>query len=111
MADRLRFYLDQNVDLTIARALLGRGVDVTTAVDTGRCARSDESQLAMALREGRVVVTHDQDFLVLHSMRVPHAGIVYARMGTRTASQMVQFLKLAYDVLSPQEMKGHVEFA
>ena len=86
MADRLCFFLDQNVDLTIAKALRDRGVDVATALETGRCASSEERQLALALREARVLVTYDEDFLALHSNGVPHAGIVYARMGTRTAS-------------------------
>jgi len=99
------------VDLVIAKALRGRNIDVLTALEAGRCGDTDEQHLEFAAREARVLVTHDQDFLVLHANGTPHAGIVYARNGTRTTSQMVQFLKLVHDVLSPDEMSGRVEFA
>lgn len=111
MADSLRFYLDENVDPAIADGLRNRGVDVVAAAEAERLGLSDEEQLEFALREGRVLVTHDRDFLRLHSNEAAHAGIVYAETGSRTVGEMIRFLKLVYDVLLPEDMRGHVEFA
>jgi hypothetical protein len=46
MAGRIRFHLDERVDVAIARALRRHGVDVTTTVEAGLRTASDEEQLA-----------------------------------------------------------------
>jgi predicted nuclease of predicted toxin-antitoxin system len=53
-------------------------VDVLTCQEAGMLAASDKEQLAFAARTGRIVFTHDTDFLKLHSEGVAHAGIVYS---------------------------------
>jgi len=63
MADRLRFHLDENVDPAIADGLRHRGIDVTLPSDVGLVAASDAEHFAYALRDQRVIVTHDEDFL------------------------------------------------
>jgi uncharacterized protein with PIN domain len=63
MTDRIRFHLDENVDPAIADGLRRRGVDVTTTQEAGLLRSSDEEQLAFVISEGRILVTHDEDFL------------------------------------------------
>ena len=63
MPRTIRFHLDENVNSAIATGLRGRGVDVTTTREAGLIAADDEEQLKFAKSEGRVVVTHDDDFL------------------------------------------------
>ena len=62
MTERIRFHLDENVDPDVARALRRHGIDVTTSVEVGMLTTEDVAQLAYALEEGRVIVTHDADF-------------------------------------------------
>ena len=62
MTDRIRFHLDENVDLAVAIGLRRRGVDVTTTQEIGLIRASDEKQLEFALTDGRTLVTHDEDF-------------------------------------------------
>ena len=69
----MRFHLDELVDHAIARGLALRGVDVTTTTDAGLLGLTDEEQLAYGLRTGRVVLTMDDDLLVLHDSGVEHA--------------------------------------
>jgi hypothetical protein len=69
----------------------------------------DEEHLARALSEHRVIFTQDDDFLRLHSAGAEHAGIVYAPQGTPVGA-IVQGLMLLYQVLSPEDMRQHVEF-
>jgi hypothetical protein len=57
-----------------------------------------------------VVVTHDADFLRYASQRSDHPGIAYSHMGTRSIGEIIRSLILIYEVLTPEEMAGHVEY-
>ncbi len=106
----LRFHLDENVDSAIALGLRIRGIDVTTTADAGMRGASDEQQLAFALRESRVIVTHDDDLLVLHSRGAPHAGIAFSTLRTRSIGQIVLRLTALSRHFDPRDMMNHVEF-
>jgi len=70
---------------------------------------SDEEHLARAAREGRTIFTQDADFLRMHASDHPHHGIVYAPQQT-PPGEIVRGLILIYEVLSPEEIAGRVEF-
>ena len=106
----IRFHLDQHVAGRIAKALRRRGVDVTTAAGVGLQDAGDRDHLAYAHSEGRVIVTHDRDFLVLDSRSIPHAGICYCHPEDRTPQQIVDRLMLLHECYDQDEMKGRVEF-
>lgn len=108
MADRIRFYLDEQVPKAVAEGLRSRGVDVLRAQEAGLLSAGDRAHLDRAATEGRVVFTQDVDFLRLHSAGASHCGIVYAPQHT-PIGRMVRGLMLVYDVLSPADMVGHVE--
>lgn len=67
MAERIQFHLDESVTLGIVRPLRDRGIDITAPADAGLLRGSDEEHLLYATEGARVVVTHDNDFLALHS--------------------------------------------
>ena len=71
--------------------------------------RVDEEQLALATEHGRVLFTHDDDFLRLHSQEFPHTGIVYTHQSS-SISKMIRGLMLIYEVLDPEDMIGHLEY-
>jgi predicted nuclease of predicted toxin-antitoxin system len=106
----LRFHLDENVDQALADALIRRGIDVTLPATVGLAGASDEEHLAFALRESRVVVTHDADFLRLASRDVPHAGIAFCDFGHRTVGEMRQGLLLLTEFYDEKEMAGRIEY-
>ena len=72
MSERLRFHLDENVDPDVALALRRQGIDVTVTREMGLLGQPDEVQLAFACQQGRVIVTHDTDFLRLASQNAAH---------------------------------------
>lgn len=109
MADRITFHLDENVDPDIAKGLRRHGIDVTTSQETGLLNKDDPIQFQFAVAHGRVIVTHDPHLLVLGASQ-PHNGIAYCDMNTRTIGQIIDSLILIYEVLTPEEMKGQVEF-
>ena len=110
MNDLIRFHLDENVDPVIAKALLRYGIDVTTTVDAGLRTLSDREHLKYATTEGRVVVTHDRDFLRMASQGNQHAGIANCHKEARSIGDLIRALQLIYDVLTPDEMKNQIEY-
>ena len=105
----VRFYTDEHVPGAVVDGLRRRGFDVLTVPEAGALGASDEAHLALALREGRVVVTQDADFLRLAAGGAPHAGIVYAPQGT-SVGDLVRGLVLVGRVLAAEDMTGHVEY-
>lgn len=105
----VKFYMDEHVAHAVVRALQQRGVDVMTAAEADLLGAADEQHLLRARAEGRVIVTQDDDFLRMHAQGIEHAGIVYARQGTPTG-ETIRGLMLVFQVLSDEEMQGHVEF-
>ena len=110
MPQTIKFHLDEHVPPAIAEGLRRRGVDVTTTVDTGLQGADDPAHIAFALTEGRVIVTHDDDFLVLHSQGVHHNGIAYCHQQARSVGQIIRTLVLIRQLLEPDEMEDRVEY-
>ena len=106
----LRFHLDENVDRAIALGLRNRGIDVTTTEEAGLKGMTDEEQLAFSNRDGRVLVSHDDDLLVLHAQGALHAGIAFSTLRTRTIGQMILRLTALSRHFNPPDMRGRIEF-
>ena len=106
----LKFHLDEHVSPAVAAGLRRRGVDVTTTNDVGLQGADDIDHIAFALSSGRVIVTHDDDYLVLHAQGVGHAGIAYCHQHARTIGQIISSLVLLSQVLAPHEMENRVEY-
>jgi predicted nuclease of predicted toxin-antitoxin system len=104
-----RFYTDEHVPGAVIDGLRRRGVDVLSTQETGMLGALDVEHLALAVREGRIIFTQDDDFLRLHAEGRAHCGIVYARQQTPIGA-IVRGLMLIYEVLSAEEMRDHVEF-
>jgi predicted nuclease of predicted toxin-antitoxin system len=106
---RVSLYTDEHIGRAVVRGLRQRGVDVCTVVDAGMLGAPDEAHLERARTEGRVVVSHDPDFLRLHTQGVDHAGIAFVSC-ERPIGQIIQGLMLIYALLDADEMRRHVEF-
>ncbi len=110
MSNRIRFHLDEQVKSVIARELRRRGIDVTTTVEVGLRTQSDKAQLTFICQEERVLFTQDDDFLRIASLTNDHPGIAYCQQGTRSIGQIIESLVLIYEVYTPEEMVGRVEY-
>ncbi len=95
--------------MAVVKGLRNRGVDVLTTQDAGMLGASDEEHLALAISQGRVIFTQDDDFLRLHAKGIKHGGIAYANQQTLIAD-IVRGLMLIYQVLDTTDMQNHVEF-
>jgi len=57
----LRFLADESCDFAAVRALRTEGFDVLCVAEV-MAGADDESVIALALREGRILITEDKDF-------------------------------------------------
>jgi uncharacterized protein with PIN domain len=110
MSIPLRFHLDEHVSPAVAAGLRLRGIDVSTAHDARLIGAGDAEHLAFALREKRVMVTHDRHFPRLHAAGHKHAGIAYCYQQKYSIGELVRVLLLLRDCLSAEEMEGTVEY-
>jgi hypothetical protein len=110
MADpRISFYLDEHDARAVALGLRRRGIDVLTVQEAGLAGESDRGHLTLATAQGRVIFTQDDDFLRLHAQGIPHAGIIYGHR-RMPVGDVIRGLVIISHVLSPDEMRDHVEF-
>jgi hypothetical protein len=98
------------MDHAIAVGLRARGMDVTITSEAGLGGASDEQQLAFGLREQRVIISYDDDLLVLHAAGVEHAGIAYGTLRSRSIGQMILKLTALSRNYDPPDIFGRVEF-
>jgi predicted nuclease of predicted toxin-antitoxin system len=110
VAERIRFHLDENVDPDIARSLLRYGIDVSTTVDVGLRTQDDVAHWAFVCEDGRVLMTHDADFLRFASRDNNHPGVAYCHKTAHSVGDIIRGFILIYEVLVPEEMVGRVEF-
>ncbi len=106
----IRFHLDENVNLAIAEALRRRGIDVTTPFDPGLVGATDDLHLAYAREQGRMVVTHDADFLRINAMGVKHARIAFCHSGSRSLREIIRDLTVLAASRSAESMANTVEY-
>lgn len=105
----MRFLADEHVPQAVVRALRERGVDIVRVQECGLGGASDTAILSRAFAEGLVVVTRDADFLRLHAAGTRHAGLVYAPHSSGVGAVVCGVVLIA-QILSPDDMRGHVEY-
>lgn len=62
---QLKYYFDVHIPKAVARELRRRGIDVVRCQEAGLHDIGDPRHLEYATQQGRVMVTHDEDFLKL----------------------------------------------
>jgi hypothetical protein len=77
--------------------------------EANKLGASDLEHLAFAFAEGRVLFTHDDDFLRLAAAGVRHAGIVYAHQRT-SIGEIIRGLMLIYQTVAAEDMTGQMEY-
>jgi uncharacterized protein with PIN domain len=108
VANKIRFHLDEHIGHAIAKGLRQRGIDVTTTSEAGLRTLDDDAQMIFLRQEERFLVTNDAGFLVRHAQGENHFGIAYYPPNSRSIGDVVTFLTLAYELLTPEEMVNQV---
>ena len=82
----------------------------TTTVEVGIRTRDDGTHWQYAQRETRVIVSSDADFVERNAVDIGHAGIVFFRKDQRSIGDVVEWLMLVHGTMTPEDMRGHLEF-
>lgn len=106
----LRFYLDENVPVQVARQLESRGIAAVTVRDLGLLGEDDVNHLQNATELGYVLCTHDSDFLQLASSGLQHSGLVFGQQDIHYIGEWVNWLTLMHAVYRSEEMINRIEF-
>ena len=81
----MRFLVDESVGARLADWLATQGHDATAIARDYPFALPDSEVLALAHREGRVLITDDRDFgELVFRQRQPHAGVIYFQLHSQT---------------------------
>ncbi len=107
---KVRFYLDENMQVAIAEQLKRRGIDVITVRDLDLLGDEDINHLERANRMGYVLCTHDTDYVDLAAAGKEHSGIIFGQQHKRSIGEWVAFLELVHGVYEAEEMHNLVEY-
>ena len=109
-ATDIRFYLDEHLDVEIARQLKRRGIDVITVRDVESFGDDDLQQLHCAIRMGRVFCTNDSDLIEIASEGIEHAGIVFGQQEKHFIGTWVKYLIKMHEDFRPDELVNLVTY-
>jgi hypothetical protein len=107
-------YADENVKSAVVHGLRQRGMDIVTAQERGQRQTDDETLLATATSEDRLLLTNDTDFLRIHAEWLAtgrgHAGIVYWPQERPVGEAITRIHQYAL-LTSPDDAISVVKFA
>ena len=79
----MRSVVDESTDARLVPHLIGLGHDATLISRSHHPGLPDEDVLAVALSEGRILLTDDRDFgELVFRLRLPNTGVIYFRLRT-----------------------------
>lgn len=77
----MKFLLDANVEYRLAHFLASLGHDVKTIAYDYPAYLSNETVLACAVEEQRILITNDRDFgELIFRQHLPHTGMILSRL-------------------------------
>ena len=97
----MKFLLDESADFPLSGTLTDLGHDVKVVAHDYPQSLEDAEVLAIAQREGRVLITNDRDFgELVFRQQLPHSGIILFRMGSesvQTKAAWLEYVLTHYD--------------
>ncbi len=77
----IKFYTDTHIAKAVAAQLRNRGIDIVRCEEVGMAEAKDVDHLTYAVQENRIVITCDDDFIVLAQewakANKSHCGIMF----------------------------------
>lgn len=89
----MRFLVDAQLPPALARWLTARGHQAEHVFDLGRDAATDKWIWSHAAAVGAVIVTKDEDFVVLRTLDAGGPTVVWVRLGNTTNRQLFESLE------------------
>ena len=110
----LKIYTNESVPVSIVAGLKRRGIDASSARDSGNLGLSDQEQLTYAYGKHVVIFSHDDDFLRLAHQWVqqnrPHSGIIYVHQEKLSLGECIRRLEEIALLYEHKDFLNHIEF-
>lgn len=100
---------DEHIRETVVRGLSRRGVAVHTVRAEGLAGAPDAKVLTVATDQGRVLLTNDDDFLVLAG-KGRHSGIIFQTSQFVTPASVLRAVVRLVDSVPPEAFTESVFF-
>lgn len=105
---RPRFYADEHVPSAVAKQLQRRDVDFLRCQDAGLQAADDLKHIRLAIDQGRILVTRDDDFFNLYKDRLEaghsHPGLIFiTKRNWRNIGLIVTTIHTIHETMTAQE--------
>jgi hypothetical protein len=108
MPQTIRFHLDETCRKALADGLRLQGIDVTTTPEASLLGAADAVQLAHAHHQGRVLFTHDADFIALHQSGALHSGVGYCHQYRHPLGEIIRRLAHHWSTREADELAGQL---
>jgi len=109
MPEPLRLYLDQMLQLDVARALRNEGHDVVRASEVGQARADDYEILQKAIADNRILVTLDEhfgDWVILPLSK--HPGVIRLKIQPTTSKNAIDVLTQFLPIHTAAQLKNHL---
>lgn len=105
----MKIYADENIERSVIEGLRRRGIEVISAGELEYYGKPDEFHIRKASEMKAVILTHDNDFLMI-AERIDHSGIIFSHSRNVSIGQCIRGVELIVNVLSDKDIKNHIEF-
>jgi predicted nuclease of predicted toxin-antitoxin system len=94
----MRFLVDAQLPIGLARMLQQQGHDAQHVADLAMMETSDREIWAWAKQNQHIVISKDEDFVILHSADENPIALIWLRVGNTRRKQLLEW----FDRLLPQ---------
>ena len=92
----VEFITDENIAKSVVKGLRKEGFNVKDIKEEKLYGMSDKTIIEMAIKENRVIITHDKNFgNVLNNPNVDHRGIIFIRFKVQNPENVGSVLSKA----------------
>lgn len=102
----MRFLVDNQLPVAVARWLAGKGMEADHVLDLGLDKAGDSTIWALAISQGSIVASKDDDFLLLASRPRDTGRLLWVRTGNCRTPALLSRLTVAWPAIENAFAQG-----
>ncbi len=102
----MRFLVDNQLPLALRDFLVGKGHDAVHVLDIGMAGASDIEVSQLALKDGRAIITKDEDFSILAAVGRCSAPLIWVRFGNCRTTVLLSLFSQSLDTIVERLRSG-----
>jgi len=102
----MKFLIDNQLPISLCKFLTDAGFDAVHVLESGMAETSDFEIGQCASREGRTIITKDEDFSILVTMGRCTAPVIWVRVGNCRSNALLGFFSKSLDLILERLRSG-----